>query len=698
MRTSTLPRSYHWVRVIALAAVGVLAIAFGPCAPTAAGDQGSEKAKPRLDRHGDALPEGARLRLGTERFRHAGDDFSHAVLFPDGDRIASFGGGYLMLFDAQSGVVINRMRSPENNFYDIAVTPDGKRLVTVGWILNGDGAASVGALRVWDARTLLETKTILWKERNTPHHVLVIADGKIAVTGDDSQVCLWDLEDAAELPHLNVARASALASSPDGKLLAIADGRGELLLWEWKTEKTPRRLDPGVNRRPQAVAFSPDGKTLAAANGYLGGLNFYNVESGKKTGSIASKQVGEARSIVFARDGKRLITPYSIDRTDGHSKRGFYIWDVATGKEERFITAAAGRLSLSRDGSRLLVGSRVWDTKSWKQLGPDDDGHRGSVYALAVSKSGLILSGSEDHTARLWDLKDGKLIHALPCGNWVRGVGLTPDGSLAATHSHDNLVVWDAVTGKARYRLPGHTQYGQHALGISDDGKRLLSFSSYDLFLRVTDLSNGKASAEHAIRPEGIKIDDSDAENSRERFDRDFIFNKGLFTPDGGKFVLAVNDQLRVFDVASGKEESCRFPSTTFSPCAISTDSRVALTVHRNPAIRQPNGRVAPPDPTETVRAFKIADGESTGEMVFKEGHIRCVACAADGKYFAAATMGTTPQVHLCKFGDDKPIRSFDLPALPGFVMAFAPDGKSLVVSMTGGSLLVYDVPDVDEK
>lgn len=94
MRLPTLNRSYHWLRLTALFAVGILALAFGPCAPTAAGDDSQPKAQPQLDGYGDPLPEGARLRLGTERFRHGGDD-SRTAVFPDGKRIAAFGGGYL---------------------------------------------------------------------------------------------------------------------------------------------------------------------------------------------------------------------------------------------------------------------------------------------------------------------------------------------------------------------------------------------------------------------------------------------------------------------------------------------------------------------------------------------------------------------------------------------------------------------------
>src|SRR5437867_2696579 len=90
-------------------------LAIGSAEEPATGNK-KEPAKPaskttKVDRYGDALPEGARLRLGTERFRHGGWSRVPIAFSPDGELIVSFGEGYLMLFDAETGSVINRVRS-----------------------------------------------------------------------------------------------------------------------------------------------------------------------------------------------------------------------------------------------------------------------------------------------------------------------------------------------------------------------------------------------------------------------------------------------------------------------------------------------------------------------------------------------------------------------------------------------------------
>lgn len=139
--------------------------------------------KAKLDRFGDALPEGARLRLGTERFRHGGWSRAPIAMFPSGEFVASFGNGYLMLFDAETGTVVNRMRAEDKNINDLAISPDGKRIVTVGYNRVGDGVPPVGALTVWDALALVELKTIPWEGQTRPEKVIVLPGSK----GDASQ-------------------------------------------------------------------------------------------------------------------------------------------------------------------------------------------------------------------------------------------------------------------------------------------------------------------------------------------------------------------------------------------------------------------------------------------------------------------------------------------------------------------------------
>jgi WD40 repeat protein len=70
-------------------------------------------------------------------------------------------------------------------------------------------------------------------------------------------------------------------------------------------------------------------------------------------------------------------------------------------------------------------------------------GHKGSVLCLAHdSGSSLLLSGSEDETARLWDLRTSKTALCLLAGGEVTSVAFAPAslGPLAGPFARNNQV------------------------------------------------------------------------------------------------------------------------------------------------------------------------------------------------------------------------------------------------------------------
>jgi WD40 repeat protein len=128
----------------------------------------------------------------------------------------------------------------------------------------------------------------------------------------------------------------------------------------------------------------------------------------------------------------------------------------------------SGRFSADAAGSLVITGSQdataiIWDTRSGKPL-RTLKGHTAPVTSVAFSPdSTRALTGSRDNTAKLWDAKTGKEILSLPGHTQeVTSVSFSPDGLNVLTSSRDGTaIIWLA----SEWRNPPPQRTAQRAAG-----------------------------------------------------------------------------------------------------------------------------------------------------------------------------------------------------------------------------------------
>ena len=83
-----------------------------------------------------------------------------------------------------------------------------------------------------------------------------------------------------------------------------------------------------------------------------------------------------------------------------------------------------------------------------RPLGPQNirNNHNSPARALGGSE---VVTGSEDKTARVWDVAMGTTIKVLEGHTlWVSAAAVSPDGKTATTRSDNEVLMWDLASGE----------------------------------------------------------------------------------------------------------------------------------------------------------------------------------------------------------------------------------------------------------
>ena len=422
-------------------------------------------------------------RTGAERQRLNGHSLSVAALTfsPDGGWLASSAlDQTIRLWDVSAGREKATLLGHQHLVSGLAWTPDSKTLVSY---------SEDESLKFWDVLHGRELATI--RTKAGLRGLGVSPKGTALALGGPGLAELWDVP-AAAVHRINLKRGvldiEAMALTGSGSTLALSGvlrqeyqrtGIGFLDLWNLTTGQRNARL---LAEFPvlDTVVSSPDGRLLAA--GGEGPFVWLIDPVAEKIVEQLKLPLEKVASVDFSADGKLLACGGGTS---------LVIYDLAGRrvKDTFKLPAEVIKLTFTADGAAVAIHDRsaalrLWDVATGKEqpwtsaadLPVLLDVQGGSSFAL--SAKGDLLAGIRPGAIFFWDLRTRtklplRLTTTDPLG--FSTLAFTPQGDILATGTHAGaLECWDVKDGtrlagvKTELALIGR-------LLFAHDGKRVIA-------------------------------------------------------------------------------------------------------------------------------------------------------------------------------------------------------------------------------